>query len=163
MKVQQMLEKKQRTLHTASPENSLCEVMNQMLDENISSVLIYDEDKFIGIISEKDILGICKVSERMTQLERKELGVTGLKEKGLKELKVAQYMTLAENMITCGKEDTLENLMEKMTEKQIRHIPILENGKVIGIVSMRDTIKCLLEAARRNNKLLNDFITGGQA
>ena len=163
MKVQQMLEKKQRTLHTASPENSLCEVMNQMLDENISAVLIYDNDEFVGIISEKDILSICKVSERLSQLERKEIGVTGLKEKGLKELKVKQYMTLAEKVITCTKEDTLENLMEKMTEKQIRHIPILENGKVIGIVSMRDTIKCLLEAARKDNKLLNDFITGGQS
>lgn len=163
MKVQQMLEKKQRTLHTASPENSLCEVMNQMLDENISAVLIYDSDEFVGIISEKDILSICKVSERLSQLERKEIGVTGLKEKGLKELKVKQYMTLAEKVITCTKEDTLENLMEKMTEKQIRHIPILENGKVIGIVSMRDTIKRLLEAARKDNKLLNDFITGGQS
>ncbi|MBN2789437.1 MAG: CBS domain-containing protein [Candidatus Delongbacteria bacterium] len=163
MKVQKMLESKNTTLHTASPENSLCEVMNQMLDENISAVLIYDNDVFVGIITEKDILSICKVSERMTQLERKELGVTGLKEKGLKELKVKQYMTLVENIHTCKKEDTLENLMEKMTEERIRHIPIEDNGKIVGILSIGDAIKFLLDAARKNNKLLNDYITGGQS
>ncbi|MDA3838624.1 MAG: CBS domain-containing protein [Candidatus Delongbacteria bacterium] len=162
MKVLQMLNAKQNTIHSASPENSLCEVMNQMLDENISAVLIYDNDEFVGIISEKDILSICKVSERMTQLERKEIGVTGLKEKGLKELKVKEYMTLAENITTCKKDDTLESLMESMTEKRIRHIPVSENGKIIGIVSIGDAIKFLLDAARKNNKLLNDYITGAQ-
>ena len=161
MKVQRMLEAKNKTLHTASPENSLCEVMNQMLSEFISAVLIYDNDEFVGIISEKDILSICKVSERMTQLERKEIGVRGLKEQGLKELKVKQYMTLAENMFTCKKDDTLETLMEMMIEQKKRHIPVLEDGKVIGILSMRDTVKFLLDAARKDNKLLNDYISGG--
>ncbi|MDA3885208.1 MAG: CBS domain-containing protein [Candidatus Delongbacteria bacterium] len=162
MKVQKMLDAKQNTLHTAAPDNSLCEVMNQMLDENISAVLIYDKDVFVGIISEKDILSICKVSERMTQLERKEIGVTGLKEKGLKELKVRDYMTHLEEIITCKKDDTLESLMEKMTEERIRHIPVMEDGKIVGIVSIGDAIKFLLDAARKNNKLLNDYITGVQ-
>lgn len=160
MKVQKMLDTKQSTLRTASPENSLCEIMNQMLDENISAVLIYDNDEFVGIISEKDILGICRVSERLSQLERKDIGETGLKEKGLKQLKVKEYMTLAENVHFCSKEDTLENLMETMTEKKIRHIPVLDNGKIVGIVSIGDAIKTLLDAARKNNKLLNDYITG---
>ena len=161
MKVQKLLDAKHDILHKSTPENSLCEVMNQMLDENIGSVLIFDNDEFVGIITEKDILSICRVSEQLSQLEKKDIYTEGLKEKGLKKLKVKQYMTLAENIFTCKREDTLETLMEMMTEKRKRHIPVKEDGKIIGIVSMRDAIKFLLEAARKNNKLLNDYISGG--
>jgi CBS domain-containing protein len=49
-----------------------------------------------------------------------------------------------------------------MTEERIRHIPVMEDGKIVGIVSIGDAIKFLLDAARKNNKLLNDYITGVQ-
>lgn len=143
MKVSKILQKKSSDLFTAKSNTSLCETMDKMLDHNVTALLVMEGDKLEGIISQKDILKICHISA-----------------KGPKELTVRDFMTRTELLYTCKKEDTIESLMDTMTEKRIKHIPVMEEGKVIGVISIGDIIKTLLDAARDNNKLLNDYISG---
>ncbi len=143
MKVAQILEGKKKDVYSVRRDTSLCETMDKMLDYNVTALLVMDGDKMEGIISQKDILKICHISA-----------------KGPKELTVKDFMTKAEVMLTCTKDDTLEHLMETMTEKRIRHIPVIENGKVAGIISIGDIVKTFLDAANKENVLLKDYITG---
>ena len=143
MKVSRILQNKGSDLYSVKSGTSLCETMDKMLDHNVTALLVMEGERLDGIISQKDILKICHISA-----------------KGPKELTVRDFMTRTELLYTCSKDDTIEKLMDTMTEKRIKHIPVMENGKVTGVISIGDIVKNLLDAARDNNKLLNDYITG---
>lgn len=143
MKVAQILENKKKGIYSVKADTSLCETMDKMLDYNVTALLVMDGEKMEGIISQRDILKICHISA-----------------KGPKELTVRDFMTRAELVLTCTKDSTLEDLMGTMTEKRIKHIPVMENGKVAGIVSIGDIVKTFLDAANKENVLLKDYITG---
>ncbi|HQP70029.1 MAG TPA: CBS domain-containing protein [Clostridiales bacterium] len=143
MKIKEILEGKKTELYTAKESSSLCEAMATMLDKHVSALLVMNGSELEGIISEKDVMKICHISS-----------------KGPAELKVKDFMTPKDKLITCGTNDTIESLMVLMTEKRIRHIPVIANGSVEGVVSIGDVIKNLLDAAKKDNKLLMDYISG---
>jgi len=143
MKVKRILEKKGVEIYSVSTDTSLCEAMDKMLDYNVTALFVMDGEMLEGLISQKDILKICHISS-----------------KGPKELTVRDFMTRFELLFTCTKEDTIEKLMETMTDKRIKHLPVMEDGELTGMISIGDIIKTLLNAAKENNKLLNDYITG---
>ncbi len=143
MKAGKILEGKKGEIYSVKSNTSLCETMDKMLDYNVTALFVMDGDRMEGIISQKDILRICHISA-----------------KGPKELTVRDFMTRAELLFTCTKEDTLEYLMETMTEKRIKHIPVMEEGKLIGVISIGDIIKTFLDDAKKLNTMLQDYITG---
>jgi len=143
MKVSKILEGKKPGIYSVTPNTNLCETMDKMLEKNVTALVVMDGEKMEGIISQRDILRICHISAN-----------------GPKELTVRDFMTRAELLYTCSKNDTIEQLMDTMSEKRVKHLPVLEGGKLIGIISIGDIVKNLLDAARKDNKLLNDYITG---
>jgi CBS domain-containing protein len=142
MKVQQILKGKSKELFSATPDTSLCQAMDAMLDKNVTALLVISGGKLEGIISQRDIMKICHISANSP-----------------KELKVRDFMTRSELLYTCAPDDTIEKLMDTMTEKRIKHIPVMENGNVTGVISIGDIVKNLLDAAKKDNKLLNDYIS----
>ena len=143
MKVEKILEQKSKEIYSVKSDMTLCAAMDKMLDKNVTALLVMDGDRLDGIISERDFLRICHISAN-----------------GPKELTVRDFMTRSELVLTCKKEDTLEQLMETMTQKRIKHLPVMEKGKVIGIISIGDIVKSFLDAANKENLLLKDYITG---
>jgi len=143
MKVQSILAQKSKDLYSAGPDTSLCQAMDMMLDKNVTALLVMKDDKLDGIISQRDVMRICHIGANSP-----------------KELKVRDFMTRFELLYTCSKEDTIESLMDTMTEKRIKHIPVMEGDKLVGVISIGDIVKNLLDAAKNDNKLLNDYITG---
>lgn len=143
MKVQSIIEKKSKVIFSAEPDTSLCQAMDMMLDKNVTALLVMNKGKLDGIISQRDVMKICHISANSP-----------------KELKVRDFMTRAELLYTCTPEDTIEMLMDTMSEKRIKHLPVMKNDEVIGVVSIGDIVKNLLDAAKTDNKLLNDYITG---
>jgi CBS domain-containing protein len=117
--------------------------MDKMLDKNVTALLVMKGKDLEGIISQRDVMRICHVSANSP-----------------KELKVRDFMTRFELLYTCGPEDTIEKLMDTMTEKRIKHIPVIKDEKLLGVISIGDIVKNLLDAARSDNKLLNDYISG---
>jgi len=143
MKVQTILDQKSKEIYSADPDTSLCQAMDKMLDKNVTALLVMKGKDLEGIISQRDVMRICHVSANSP-----------------KELKVRDFMTRFELLYTCGPEDTIEKLMDTMTEKRIKHIPVIKDEKLLGVISIGDIVKNLLDAARSDNKLLNDYISG---
>jgi len=143
MRVKQILDGKGREIISIAVSASICSAMEMMLDRNVAALLVMNGEELQGIISQKDMLKTCRLSEN-----------------GPKGLTVKDLMTPAEKLITCTPDDPIEVLMTKMTEKRIRHLPVLHEKKVVGIISVGDVIKTLLDASREDNKLLNDYISG---
>ena len=144
MKVSEMLSSKLDTVFCTNGNASICVAVGKMLEHNIGALPVIEDKKLIGIISERDILKICSVDQ-----------------KGSETVKVKELMTDVEGILTCKLDDKLESVMETMTNKRVRHLPVMENDKVIGIVSIGDLVKTLLDAAKKDNQLLNDYINGG--
>jgi len=118
MKVAQILKGKKAGVVTVRPTSSIDAVVHRMKLERIGAVVVSPDGKsIVGILSERDIL-------------------RALAEHGaaLLELKAEDLMT--REVTTCGREDTLQNVMARMTHHRIRHLPVVEQGELVGIVSI---------------------------
>jgi CBS domain-containing protein len=95
-----------------------------------------------GIISERDL-------------------ACGLADHGAKllDLRISQLMTA--EVVTCSPEDGIAQLMHTMTERRFRHLPVIEDGRMIGIISIGDVVKHRLQELEAETNLLQDYIAGG--
>jgi len=109
-------------------------------ERRIGAVVILGADhRIVGILSERDIVRTLAVA-----------GPTALNEP------VGQVMT--RNVMTCSEDDTIASLMGRMTTEKFRHIPVVEQGKLIGIVSIGDVVKNRVEEIEQESKALRDYI-----
>lgn len=115
MKVADIMTKE---VDTCNPEHSLQEVAAKMKEINVGSIPICENEKLVGIITDRDIV------------------VRGIADNLALESAVSEI--LSENMVTGSKDMTVEEAAELMADHQIRRLPIVENEKVIGIVSLGD-------------------------
>jgi CBS domain-containing protein len=138
MKVGQILKGKLGGLVTMRPSSTIDAVIRRMRQERIGSVIISPDGKLVaGILSESDILHALPQHGS-----------------GLLQLKAEELMT--RDVATCCQEDTLESVMDKMTKLRIRHMPVVEQDLLVGIVSIGDAVKSRLEEAEREAKALRD-------
>ncbi len=120
-----LLEKKSNKIFTIKPENTLQEAMEIMAKEQISSLpVVGDNNSLIGIISERDYI-------RKAVPERKVPW----------EITVGDYMTA--DVISVTKSDYLQECMKIMSSNRIRHLPVLEDGDMIGLISITDVVRTL--------------------
>ena len=113
---------------------------DEMLAKKIGSLLVTDKDgTLVGIISERDFLTI-----------------VGEHTKDWEDITVSDVMT--KEVITTTAEDTLEQVMSIMTEHHIRHIPVMGNDKIVGVLALGDIINALLDKSLFQNKLLKRYI-----
>jgi len=117
---------KDKQIWHMSKEKTVREALILMSQKNIGAIIILENDtKPIGIFSERDYA-------RKVILEGRSSQNTSLED------------VMSKNLICVSKKHTIEQCMEKMTEKRIRHLPILENEKVIGIISIGDVLKIMI-------------------
>jgi CBS domain-containing protein len=129
---------------TISPDASLTEAAAELTDHRIGALVVTTDGRSIqGILSERDI--VRHLADR---------GGDGLADQ------VRAAMTAA--VRTCGPTDTVEELMEVMTEHRIRHLPVLEDGELAGIVSIGDVVKHRVEALEDERRQLTDYIQTGR-
>lgn len=120
-----LLEKRDSHIFTISPDNTLQEALEIMAKEKISSLPVVNEkNELIGIISERDYI-------RKAIPERKIPW----------EIHVRDYMT--SDVITVVKTDLLQECMKIMSSNRIRHLPVLEDGKMVGVISITDVVRVL--------------------
>jgi CBS domain-containing protein len=120
--VRDILRVKGSKVYSTTPDTTVYEALKQMAENNVGALLVLEEEKIIGLISERDYA-------------RK----TILKGRFSKETAVKEIMTT--NVITVDPEEDLEECMELFTDKHVRHLPVIENEKIIGIVSIGDVVK----------------------
>ncbi|AEI14011.1 putative signal transduction protein with CBS domains [Flexistipes sinusarabici DSM 4947] len=139
--VKDILSKKESQVYTVSPEKTVFEALKIMSDEDIGALIVTEGDNVKGIFSERDYA-------------RKVI----LKGKSSKDLKVSDIMTTDVLFVT--PKNTVEECMALMTEKRIRHLPVLENKKLTGLVSIGDIVKQVISDHKFTIKELEKYISG---
>lgn len=141
-KIDDILKSKSGEIITVLPDDSLYTAIQEMVNHNIGSVLVVSkEDEPVGIITERDVLKQCvRRSDR------------------LKTTAVESVMTT--DLIIGLPNDSVDYLVGVMTTNKIRHIPILTDGKILGIVSIGDLLKSKMKSVEYENRYLKDYISG---
>ena len=125
-----------------TPEASLHEAIGSLVEHSVGALLVVDQHRsIVGIITERDIL-----REKASNLDK------------VDDAKVSDLMT--SKVIIGLVDDSLEYIMKLMTEKRIRHLPILEDGRLAGILSIGDVVKARAQQAEVDIRYLTDYITG---
>ena len=149
MKLSKILaEKDIREIISISEDASIKDAAKMLCQHNIGSLLVHslvNKQKYIGIISERDIINVCCA----TNIE------------GCSNIKVTDIMT--KNMIVATVNDDVEYIINIMGRHKIRHIPVLDGNKVIGIVSSGDIINTLHKEDEIKLHHLSDFVGGTYA
>jgi CBS domain-containing protein len=140
MTVAQILNAKGRAVITASPDETVLAVAQTLANKKIGAVVILDAKGGIsGIVSERDIV--------------RAIALGGLK---ALDRTVKEYMTSP--VRTCTPRDTEAELMSLMTELRVRHLPVIEGGKVSGMISIGDVVKHRIEAIEREAEEMKSYI-----
>ncbi|HOV62539.1 MAG TPA: CBS domain-containing protein [Spirochaetia bacterium] len=140
--VKDILKMKGGEIFSVSPETTVYEALKVMSEKNIGSVLVLNQRKQVsGIFSERDIVrGMAK------------------KDIDIKTTPVKSLMT--KKVLNVGENYTVEECMALMTEKRIRHLPVVENGKLSGIISIGDVVKAVIFDQRFVIDQLERYISG---
>ena len=132
---------KNRQIWTISKDQSVMQALTLMSEKNIGAIIIVDNNDFaIGIFSERDYA-------------RKII----LKGKSSKDTLLDEVMT--KELITVARDYKIDQCMEIMNEKRIRHLPVLENKKIVGIISIGDVLKIMIKEQKELIDHLQKFIT----
>jgi CBS domain-containing protein len=141
MTVNQILSKKGKEVYSVLSTITVFEALGVMSEKNIGAILVIEDEILKGILSERDYA-------------RK----IALKAKSSKKTFVHEIM--AENVITVKPTDNLDYCMELMYTKKVRHLPVIDNGKIIGIVSIGDVVKSIIDIQKDTIQYLDSYING---
>jgi len=122
-------------------DDTVFKALEIMAEANISAVMVTEGDKIVGIFTERDYSRKCE-----------------LKDLSAKNTKVHDLMT--EQMLTVSPETSMDQCMGLMKQYHIRHLPVLENDKMVGMVSMRDVVDVLISERESTIKGLENYILG---
>ncbi|MGB4774314.1 MAG: CBS domain-containing protein [Daejeonella sp.] len=137
--VKHILQRKNSAIYSISAESSVLEALKLMMEKNISALLIIENEELKGIFTERDYA-------RKIVLQGKSSKETAIKE------------VMTPTLLTIGLADTIDLCMEIMTDKHIRHLPVIENGKVAGMISIGDAVKFVIEEQKRTIEQLENYI-----
>lgn len=142
--VRQILDQKGTTTQSISPNASVLDALKIMAEYNIGSVLVTEGEQLIGIFTERDYA--------------RKLVLHGLSSK---DAKVRDLMT--PNVCTITPSLTIDAVMNIMTENRFRHLPVVERGKVVGIVTIGDVVKNVIDQQEKTISHLSSYIAGDLA
>jgi CBS domain-containing protein len=133
--------KKIKGIVTVAPNDTVASAAEMLAKHGIGAVIVSQDGAIVdGILSERDIV--------------KCLGTAG----GLAlQRKVSEIMTA--EVIGCHPEDSTNSVMEKMSDGRFRHMPVVENGRMVGVISIGDVVKARLDEIQQENSALTDMIT----
>ena len=143
MKIKDLLKIKGRPIITIGPDETVHAAIQKLVKNNIGALPVCDaKGAMMGIVSERDLLKECSQRSGAT-------GSTRVKDVMTKDVAIGIY------------EDDIDYIMSIMTQKGIRHLPIMAGGKLEGMISIRDIIEVELEESKAQVRYLSDYMSGG--
>ena len=139
MQVETILQSKGRAVHTVAARATIAEAVDILNSKRIGAVVVIDNGKVAGILSERDVV--------------RHLGKDWA---SLASRPVSDVMT--KNVVITSSNASIGDLMERMTEHRIRHIPVVEAGELVGIVSIGDVVKRKIEETEQEAIALKEYI-----
>ena len=137
--VRQLIERKGRTLYSVEPEDPVLEAIRQMAERHVGALLVMRGSELQGIISERDYARKVILHGRSSA-----------------ETPVWQIMSAP--VITVTPSQTVQDCMHLMTERRVRHLPVVEGGQVVGMVSIGDLVKAVIEEQQQTIEQLESYI-----
>ena len=129
-------------VYTITPDSTVRELLDVLAELNVGALIVSDDGKaMLGIVSERDIVRKLRTVENA------------------RDLTVSEIMTT--DVQLCGPEDSFGDLMSVMTEHRVRHIPVIEDGAIVGVVSIGDAVKYRMEQLEFERDQLNNYVAGG--
>lgn len=144
MHVQAILGNKGADVVSMRPNATILDACRLLTERRIGAVLVLDEGgRVVGVFSERDV--VRRIAEQ---------GARAL------DLPLAEVMT--RNVLTCKPEDSVDDVMAVMTARRVRHLPVLDDGKLIGLVSIGDVVKHRLDEAALEVDSLREYVLAGR-
>lgn len=141
--IRQVLDEKGHEIFDIAPDALVFDALRVMADRNVGALLVRDGDELVGLISERDYA-------------RKVI----LKDKASKHIPVSEIMT--PHVVCVGPGQKVDTCMALMTNKRIRHLAVLEDDDLIGVVSIGDIVKAIIDHQQFTIGQLEDYITMGR-
>ena len=141
--VKQILDEKGHATWAVTPDSMVYDALQLMADKEIGALLVLEGGRLVGVISERDYA-------------RKVI----LKRKSSLDTPVKQIMT--RDVVWVRPEQTVEECMALVTEKRVRHLPVLVDGQVVGVISIGDLVKAVIDEKDFTIKQLESYITGNR-
>ncbi|OGT71272.1 MAG: histidine kinase [Gammaproteobacteria bacterium RIFCSPLOWO2_12_47_11] len=141
IKVSELLKNKGHDVWSIGPDASVYDAIKLMADKEVGALIVIEDSKLVGVISERDYA-------------RKVI----LKGQSSKDMQIKEIMTT--RVIYTKPEQTVEECMALMTEKHIRHLPIIEGEQLVGIISIGDLVKSIIAEQRFIIEQLGKYISG---
>jgi CBS domain-containing protein len=143
MRIADVLRNKGALVATCTPETSVSGLLTELAVHNIGAMVVMSQDGLVGIVSERDV--VRKLHELGADILRRP---------------VSDIMTTV--VATCTPEDSVNSLTALMTENRVRHVPVVVNGRLAGIVSIGDVVKTRMEELETEQQQLQAYITQGR-
>jgi CBS domain-containing protein len=140
--VRDLLQVKGKDVWYVSPDTTVIDALKQMAEKRIGALLVLKKGQIAGIVSERDFVRRI-ASKNKCELDRP----------------VEEVMT--REVVTISPDENIETCMAIMTEKRIRHLPVVEQGKIAGLVSIGDVVKAIITSHEFTIEQLSKFIDGG--
>lgn len=142
MRIADVLSNKGAAVATIAPETTVSQLLASLAALNIGAMVVVGADGLAGIVSERDVV---------RELHKRGGGLLGQP--------VSEIMTTV--LATCTPRDTVDHLVVLMTKNRVRHVPVLDDGRLAGIVSIGDIVKTRMEELETEQQHLQDYITQG--
>lgn len=140
MNVQSILETKGSDIVSIAPTATLQTAVHRLAEHRIGALLVLGPDRrVVGIVSERDIVRV-------------------LAERGASVLSEPLSTVMTRIVVTCARSDTIGDIMERMTKGKFRHVPVVDQDRVIGVVSIGDVVKQRLREMEDESSALRDYI-----
>jgi len=139
--VTQLLRTKGQQVLSVAPDIPVFEALEVMADKNVGALLVVEDERLVGVFSERDYA-------------RKVI----LKGKSSKDTPVREIMS--SHVLYVRPEQTIEDCMALMTDKRVRHLPVMEEGRVVGVISIGDVVKAIIAEQEFIIEQLQNYITG---
>ena len=142
MNVDQVIKKKGRDVATIAPKQPVSDAVKALAERNIGAlIVINDQEELVGIISERDVIRcLAGRGNRMLKREIQEI--------------------MSRGVVTCGLNDTISHVMKIMTDRRMRHLPVLQDGRLVGMISIGDLVKHRVAEIEFETRFINDYVGG---
>jgi CBS domain-containing protein len=137
----QLLDHKGHQVHAVAPGASVIDAIRSMAENHVGALLVMEGSRLAGIVSERDYA-------RKVVLQGRSSGTTAVRD------------IMSAPVVTATPDDTVDHAMRLMTDRRIRHLPVLQGDSVVGVVSIGDLVRSTIDAQRSTIEALQSYIQG---
>lgn len=130
------------TVYTIRPEATMNDLLDMLAEHNVGALVVsHDGSSMLGIVSERDVVRKLRGFDEPSQVTVEEIMTTDVQ--------------------VCAPDDSFETLMTIMTEHRVRHVPVLDEGSLVGVLSIGDAVKQRMDQLEFERDQLNNYVSGG--